>query len=71
MARNTLNHISQIFRRVLTATQAAERDIEVAGVTISSAHPPERRTEDFENRVQKYIAFYRALLKDIDVSFEV
>jgi RNase H-fold protein (predicted Holliday junction resolvase) len=71
MARNTLNHVGQIFGRVLAATRAAERDVEVAGVAISSAHPPERRTEDFEDGVQKYIAFHRALLKDVDVSFEV
>jgi hypothetical protein len=52
-------------------TRVVERDVEVAGITISLAHPLERRTEDFEDGVQKYIAFYRALLKDIDVSFEI
>ena len=49
----------------------AEHDIEVAGIAISLAHPLEWRTKGFENGVQKYIAFHRAFLKDMDVSFEV
>ena len=71
MARNTLNHVGQIFGRVPAAARAAERDVEVAGAAISLTHPPERRTEYFEDGVQKYITFHRALLKDVDVSFEV
>jgi len=54
VARNTLNHVGQIFGRVLAAARAAERDVEVAGVAISLTHPLERRTEDFEDGVQKY-----------------
>ena len=71
MARDTFNYISQIFRRILAAIQAVERDVKVTGVAISSAYSLEQRTEDFKNRVQKYIAFHRALLKDIDISFKV
>jgi hypothetical protein len=70
MARNTLNHVGQIFGRVPAAARAAERDVEVAGA-ISLTHPPERRTEYIEDGVQKYKTFHRALLKDVDVSFEV
>jgi hypothetical protein len=49
MARNALNHVGQIFGRMPAAARAAERDVEVVGAAISLTHPPERRTEDFED----------------------
>ena len=50
MAKNTLNRVGQIFRRVLTVIRVVERDVEVIGIAISLIYPLERRTEDFKDR---------------------